>query len=177
MPYLTVMLGFLFFAAMAMTVNEGLWNNTIKLFNIILAGLLGILVGIPAGVWAYVQSGKSVEFAWYFILVGIWGVFAISVFLFGMAANSASGTRMRFIPMLDDIAGPLMGLMVAVMLTSFAAYTLERVPIKAGEWDLRTATSWQKTSFQYARAPFRNVLTRFVKAEGADNDFYKDTRS
>lgn len=177
MLYLTVMLGFLFFAAMAMTVNEGLWNNTIKLFNIILAGLLGIVVGIPAGVWAFVQSGKPGVFAWYFILVGIWGVFAISVLLFGMATRSASGVRMRFIPMFENVAGPLMGLMVAVMLTSFAAYSLERVPIKAGEWDIRTAKSWQITTFTYARAPFRNILTRFVKVEGADCDFYKDTRS
>jgi hypothetical protein len=177
MLYLTVMLVFLCFAAIAMTVNEGLWNNTIKLFNIILAGLLGIVVGIPAGMFAFVQSGKTGEYAWYFILAGIWGVFAISVLLFGMAAKAASGVRMRFIPMLDNIAGPLMGMMVAIMLTSFTAYTLERVPIKAGEWNLGAAESWQKTSFKYARAPFRNVLIKFVEAEGANNSFYDDIRS
>ena len=59
MLYLTVLLVFLCFAAIAMTVNEGLWNNTIKLFNIIFAGLLGIVVGIPAGMFAFVQSGKN----------------------------------------------------------------------------------------------------------------------
>jgi len=174
MLYLTVMLGFLFFAAVAMTVNEGLWNNTIKLFNIILAGLLGIVVGIPLGTWVLEQTGKSAEFAWYFVLGGTWGTFAISVVIFGLVAKSASGVRVRFIPQIDKFVGPLMGVLVAVMLTSFAAYTLERVPIKAGEWSLREASDTQKKVMMYARAPFRNVLTRFVQAEGADSQFYKD---
>ena len=174
MLYLTVMLVFLCFAAFAMTVNEGLWNNTIKLFNIMLAGLLGIVAGVPFGSWIFDQTGKGPEFAWYFILAGIWGVFAVSVVIFGLIARSASGVRMRFLPMVDNIAGPLMGIIVAVMLTSFTAYTLERVPIKAGEWDIRKAADWQKTTFMYARAPFRNVLLSFVSAEDADSAFYKD---
>ncbi len=171
MLYITVMLAFLFFASMAMTVNEGLWNNAIKLFNIILAGLLGIFAGIPLGVWLFDKSGKSEEFSWYFVLAGIWGVFAISVLVFGLATKSASGIRMRFIPLLDKIAGPLMGLMVAVMLTSFTAYTLERVPIQAGEWSLSDASEWQVSTLKYARAPFHNVVKSFALGEKSDSQF------
>ena len=174
MLYLTVMLGFLFFAAVAMTVNEGLWNNTIKCFNVILAGLLGITVGVPFGMWIFMKSGKAEAFAWYFVFAGIWCVFAISVLIFSLAAKSASTVRVRFLPMLDNIAGPMMGLMVAVMLTSFTAYSLERVPIKAGEWDIRTASSWQLSTFKYARAPFRNILLSFAEAEDVNNEFYRD---
>ncbi len=174
MLYITVMLGFLFFAGMAMTVNEGLWNNAIALLNVILAGLLGIVVGIPLGVWALGQSGKPADFTWHFVLAGIWIVFAISVLLFGLAAKSASNVRVRFIPMLDKIAGPLMGLMVAVMLTSFTAYTLERVPISAGEWKLSDASETQVKILTLARAPFLNVVNKFVEPEGVDSPFYDD---
>jgi len=78
---------------------------------------------------------------------------------------------MRFLPMLDKVAGPLMGIFVAVMLTSFTAFTLERVPIKAGEWSFKDASDWQVSTFKYARAPFRGVVKSFVQGEKADSPF------
>jgi len=73
--------------------------------------------------------------------------------------------------MLDKVAGPLMGILVAVMLTSFTAFTLERVPIKAGEWSFKDASAWQVSTFTYARAPFRGVVKSFVQGEKADSPF------
>ena len=171
MLYLTVMLVFLGFAAIAMTVNEGLWNNTIALFNVMLGGLLGIFAGVPLGNLILAQAGGGPTSAWYYIFATVWGVFAVSVFLMGFAAKAASGVKMRFLPMLDNIAGPLMGILVALMLTSFAAFTLERVPIKANEWQLSTAADWQISALQYARAPFRGVVKSFAQGEKADHEF------
>ena len=171
MLYLTVMLGFLFFASVAMTINEGLWNNTVALLNIILAGLIGIFGGVPFGSFLLAKSGKPPELAWYFIFAGIWVVFAATVTIMHLVARQASGVRVRFLPLLDKIAGPLMGLFVALMLTSFTAYTLERVPIKSGEWSFKDASEWQKSTFKYARAPFRGVLKSFAQGEKADHAF------
>ncbi len=171
MLYLTVMLGFLLFAAIAMTVNEGLWNNAIALLNVLLAGLLGIFGGVPLGNFLLAQAGKAPESTWYFVLGGIWVVFALSVTIMHLATRYVSGVRMRFLPLLDKVAGPLMGILVAVMLTSFTAYTLERVPIQAGEWSFAEAADWQKTTFKYARAPFRGVIKSFANSEGADHPF------
>jgi len=171
MLYLTVMLVFLCFASVAMTVNEGLWNNTITLFNIMLSGILGIFGGVPLGNFLLLQSEKPADFAWYFVLAGIWGVFAVSVTVMHLATSSSSGVRMRFLPMLDKVAGPLMGILVAIMLTSFTAFTLERVPIKAGEWSFSDASSWQVSTFKYARSPFRAVVKSFVQGEKSDSPF------
>ncbi|NOY28621.1 MAG: hypothetical protein GXP28_00160 [Planctomycetes bacterium] len=171
MLYLTVMLGFLFFAAVAMTVNEGLWNNTIALLNVMLAGLLGIFGGVPLGNFILEQSGKPPEFAWFFVFACIWGVFAISVTVMHWVTSSSSRVKMRFLPVLDKVTGPLMGLMVAIMLTSFTAFTLERVPIQAGEWSFSDASDWQKTTFKYARVPFRGVVKSFAKGEAAESPF------
>lgn len=171
MLYLTVLLGFLFFAAVAMTVNEGLWNNAIAFFCITLGGLIGIFGGVPFGAWILGQAKKPDALAWYFVFAGVWGVFSLSVLVLRLATGAASGVRVRFHTLLDQIAGPLMGIMVAVMLTSFAAYTLLHIPIKAGEWDLGGAAGWQQKTFQVAQAPFYNVVKSFAKAERADNEF------
>ena len=173
MLYLTVMLVFLSFASVAMTVNEGLWNNAITLFCITLGGLFGILGGVPLGTWLLAQTDKPPTAAWHFVLAGIWGVFFLSVLVMRLATGSASAVRVRFLPLVDNIGGPIMGLFVAVMLASFTAYTLLHVPIKAEEWRLKTAARWQVSVFQYAQAPFWNVLKNFVTAEEADADFFE----
>jgi len=171
MLYLTVMLGFLFFAAIAMTVNEGLWNNTIALLNMMLAGILGVFGGVPLGNFILEQSGKPPDFAWHFVFACIWGVFAITVTAMHLVTSRVSRIKMRFLPLLDKVVGPLMGLLVAIMLVSFTAFTLERVPIKAGEWSFSDASEWQRTTFKYARVPFRGVIKNFAKGEEADNLF------
>jgi len=171
MLYLTVMLGFLFFTAIAMTINEGLWNNTIALLHLMLAGILAVFAGVPLGSFLLEQSGKPPDFAWHFVFACIWGVFAISVTCMHLVTNKASRIKMRFLPILDKVAGPLMGLLVAIMLVSFTAFTLERVPIEAGEWSFSDASDWQKTTFKYARNPFRVVIKSFAKGEAAESPF------
>ncbi len=171
MLYLTILLFFIFFAGVAMTVGEGLWSNTVSLFSILLAGLFGVVLGVPLGNWIVERADASTETTWYFIFGMVWLVFAVSVTVIRLLVDNASRFRLKFIPLLDKIAGPLMGLFVAVMFTSFAAYTLERIPLQAGEWNISEAEDWQKSTFTYARAPFLNIAKIFMAAEGADVAF------
>ncbi len=171
MLYLTVLLGFLFFASVAMTINEGLWNNAVLLFCVILSGLFAILCGTPLSTWIIQKAEPSSSYVWCFVFGVIWVVFAFSITVIRLVAERASRIRVKFVAPLEMIAGPLMSLLVAVMFTSFSAYTLERVPIKAGEWDLRQATDSQRSTFQYARAPFLNVVKKFAVAEDVDTPF------
>ena len=171
MFYLMILLCFVFFAGLAMSINEGIWSNTISLLSIMIAGLFALVGGVPLGNWSLEQFEKDQSFAWYFVFAGIWGVFALSIAVICLATERASRTRMRFVPLVEKIGGPLMGLFVAVMFTSFAAYSLERIPIKAGEWKLAEASETQKTFFKYARAPFLNVANNFAKSEELDTKF------
>ena len=172
MIFLTILICFVFFAGVAMTVNEGLWSNTVSLICVVLGGLMAVTAGVPLGNWGLEQSGRDAAFTWYFSFAGIWGVFALTVTLLRVAADKCSRVRMRFIPLVDKIAGPLMGLFVAVMFASFAAFTMIECPFRAGEWDLAKAASWQKSTFQYARGPFYNVAKRFVDADGVETPFF-----
>lgn len=157
MLWLCVLLFFIFFAGVAMTIGEGLWSNSINLFATMLAGLSGVAFGYPLGDWAITEFDKGVEFLWYFRFAGVWLVFFVTVMLFRLAAERASKVRMRFLPQLDMIAGPLMGLFVAVMFTSVFAWTLLKLPIEQGEWKLSDASGWQKSTFQYFSTPFNSL--------------------
>jgi len=172
MFYLTLFLGFVFFAGIAMTVGEGLWNNTITLISVILSGLLGILGGLPLGLLAFEKSGKDASFTWYFVFGVVWGLFFLSMLIQRLIAGKLSDTQMKFVPPLEMVAGPLMGLLVAVMFTSFVAFTLERMAIQGeSDWDLGKASEWQRSTFTYARAPFLDVLSSVVEAEQIETSF------
>ncbi len=171
MPYLAILICAIMFAGVAMTVGEGLWNNAISFVSIVLGGLFGIFVGVPVGIMIGEQAGMGPEDAWYFVFAGTWGVFALSVLIIRMVAERISTTKMKFVPLVDKFGGPLVGILVAVMFTSFATYTLDRIPIKAGEWKYADAAGWQKTVFTYGRAPFYNIANAFAKGEGLDSTF------
>ena len=171
MLYLTVLICFVFFAAVAMTIGEGLWSNTIALFSVILSSLLAVFGGVPLGVWILEKSGRDDTFSWIFVFTAMWVVFTVTVVIFRVLSERISRVRMKFVPPLEMVSGPLMGIFVAVMFTSFAAYTLERVPIKAGEWDFASAAGWQQSAFKYARLPFLSVVVKCAEAEGVDTEF------
>lgn len=171
MTLLTLLLFAILFAGVAMTVNEGLWNNTVSLFCILLAGIVAVLAGVPLGNWAQQQLEKDDTFAWYFAFAGMWLTFALAVTVMRLITDRTSRLRVRFIPPLDKIAGPLMGLLVAVMMMSFTAYTLDRAPLAAGEWSYQDASPWQVDTFSYARTPFMNVVGSFASGEEISSPF------
>ena len=171
MLYLVILIAFVFFASVAMSVGEGLWNNTIALISVMLCGISAILFGLPLGTFVAAQVDAGDHTTWAFVFGVVWGVFAISILVFRLLAEKASGVRMKFIPQLDMIAGPLMGLLLAIMFTSFTALTLLRIPIKAGQWDLPGASQWQRDALQTTSAPFYTVVKRYAQADGAESSF------
>ena len=173
MTYLLVLVGFLFFAGVAMTINEGLWSNTVLLLLILISGLAAVSAGVPVGSMILEQSGKDDSFAWYFVFAGVWGVFSLTLLVLRIVADKASKVRVRFLPVVDKIGGILMGLTVAVMLASFAAWTLLKIPIEAGEWKKKDASAAVRGYFGNAATPFHSVVRKFVSAEQIDSDFYK----
>ena len=171
MLYLIILLAFVFFASVAMCVGEGIWNNTIALISILLCGITAILFGVPLGTFVAAQVKAKPETMWFFVFGVTWGVFALSILVFRLLAEKVSGVRMKFIPQLDMLAGPLLGLMVAILFTSFTALTLLRIPLKAGQWNLNTASSWQRSAILTVSAPFHTVVKRYAQADGATSSF------
>ncbi len=168
MGLLTLLLAFVFFAGIAMTVNEGLWSNTITVFIILIAALIAIPWGYIAGVAIIDAVQPSAENAWAFTFAAVWGVFALSAIIMRTIADQSSRVRVRFIPQLDKIGGILIGLVVATMYTSFVAATLWYWPISAGVWKIAEASDFQKTAMMRATAPIHTAVTKFHGREMAD---------
>ena len=167
MMLLLVALGFMFFAGVAMTINEGLWSNTILLICILIGGCASVVAGVPVGMMIFEQAGFDAEYAWYCTFVGMWAVFVVSVLLLRLVAEKASGTRVRFLPIVDKIGGIVAGLFVAAILTSFAASTLWNGPIMAGVdgWETGKASESEKKYFSIVLSPFYSVSKPFASSE------------
>ena len=166
MLYLLVALGFMFFAGVAMTVNEGLWNNTILLLCILISGCASVAAGVPVGMLIFDQIGLAADKAWYCTFAGMWAVFVVAMLLLRIVAERASKIRVRFLPLVDKIGGILMGLLVAYMLTSFATNTLLDAPIRAGAWKKKDASAGQLQVYGQLGAPFNMVAKNFADTEG-----------
>ena len=172
MFYLAIVLMFVFFAGVAMTINEGLWNNTILLFSIIICGLLSFSIGVPTGASLVEDLEASDDVAWDYVMSDVWLVFVISMSIMRAILNRASGTRVKFFGPVDMVAGPLMGLLAATMFTSFTAYTLAVFPIQSGVWSPADEAEWVITFFNYICAPFFNVIQAFSAAEGISSPIF-----
>lgn len=172
MLYLAILLMFVFFAGVAMTIGEGLWSNSILLILVMLCGVLAFVTGLPLASFVLEQAEPSEEYTWHFVMACVWGVFALSMTIMRMLLERASRVKVKFVGPLDMIAGPLMGLFVAVMFTSFVTLTLSQIPIQAGEWSTGDASQWVRDFFNYARAPFYSVLNAVTGSEGISSEIF-----
>jgi hypothetical protein len=102
----------------------------------------------------------------------VWGVFALSVLIMRLLVDKASRVKMRFLGPVDKFGGPLVGIYAAIMFASFAAFTIDRIPIQAGAWKYSDGVGFPQTVFTYARAPFWNLANAFSQGEGITPTFY-----
>jgi hypothetical protein len=167
MGLLLILLSFIFFAGVSMTVNEGLWSNTISVFVIIVAALIAIPWGYFVGVIVVVAAQPSEENTWAFVFASVWGMFALAAVILRLITDRLSRVRMKFIPQLDKIGGVLMGLVVATMFSSFAALTLVLLPIPAGVWKIEDASAKQQKRLTRTAAPMYTALLKFYGGEFA----------
>ena len=87
MNYLAIVLLFVFFAGIAMTVNEGLWSNTVSLFCILFASMLAWYWGPTLGAYVVEQAEPSAANEWAFWFASVWGVFFFSVTILRIIAD------------------------------------------------------------------------------------------
>jgi uncharacterized membrane protein required for colicin V production len=116
------------FAAWAMSVREGLWSNVITLVNVIISGLVAFGLYMPLVVYVNEEMTDGQHTYWLDFAV-IWALFAAAMVICRAATGAASKTRMRFKNPIDPVGGPLVGLIGAWVLASFALATLHVSPM------------------------------------------------
>jgi uncharacterized membrane protein required for colicin V production len=116
------------FAALAMTVREGLWSNTITLITIIVAGLVAF--GFYSRIVVYLDEDMTDgQHTYWLDYAVIWALFAATVIVLRAFMAAASKTRMRFKHPIDPVGGPLAGFIAALVLASFTVATLHVSPM------------------------------------------------
>lgn len=158
MPYLAALMFAVFFAGFAMTVSEGMWSNAITLLCLLLAAAIALPGGLALTDYVVQQAKPSPETEWAFKFSSVWGVFFFAIMILRIMTDRISRVRMKFIKPLDAGAGILLGLVVATMLTSFAALMLY-VPFAAGVWKTAEAAPWQNQTIQTFASPMSMALT------------------
>lgn len=164
MLYLVIMLIFALFAGIAMTVGEGIWSNAVSLFCIVLGGVIAVPWGVTLGDYVIAQAEPSEENQWAFQFASVWGVYFLSVTILRVIADRSSRVRMKFVRPLEMAGGPVVGLFVASMFTSFAACTLW-IPIDAGLWKKSDASPWQVDAMEKMMGPFSTSLNSFYNGQ------------
>src|SRR5687767_95241 len=106
-----IIFGLVIFATLAMTVREGLWSNTLTLVNIIISGLVAF--GFYAPLVVYLDEMTDGEHTYWLDFAVLWVLFAITMVICRSLTAAFSKTRMRFKYPIDDVGGPLVGLIAA----------------------------------------------------------------
>jgi uncharacterized membrane protein required for colicin V production len=120
--------GAVMFAGFAMTVREGLWSNTLTLLNIIVSGLVAF--GFYSQLVVYLdEEVTDGQHTYWLDFAVIWALFCVAMILMRTLTGAASKTRMRFKHPIDAVGGPIVGLLVAYVLTSFTLATLHTSPM------------------------------------------------
>ena len=164
MTLLAIMLLFALFAGIAMTVNEGLWNNVVSMFCVVIAGLIAVPWGLELAKFVVDQATPAPENQWAFVFASVWGVFFLAVTLLRVFADKTSRVRVKFIKPIELAGGPLAGLLLAVMFVSFAAGTMW-IPLAAGAWEAASPAGWAENAVSYLATPYANALNGFYAGE------------
>jgi hypothetical protein len=116
-----------FFAGVAMMVREGLWGNTIALVNILVSGLVAF--GFYSPLALFLDEKLSGQYTYLLDFFCLWVLFIVTMLVCRGLTALASRTRMRFKNPIDPVAGPLVALVAAWVLSAFTMATLHTVPM------------------------------------------------
>jgi hypothetical protein len=114
------------FATLAMLLTEGLWSNTIRLFNVITAALLATSLWEPLADWL---DGQMPSFTYMVDFLALWLVFSLAYGVLRAATSKLSKIKVRFKKPLDDVGGPAMAIWVGWVLVCFLSMTLHTAPL------------------------------------------------
>ncbi len=123
---LTLLLLVILAVCVAMLHQEGLWGNTIRLINVVTAGLLATNCFEPL---ANTLQDYLPRHDLYLDFVALWGLFTLFLALMRLATELASRTVVQFLPLVDRIGGPLMAATVGWVMVCFTLMSLHMAPL------------------------------------------------
>jgi uncharacterized membrane protein required for colicin V production len=116
----------IFVACIGILYHEGMWNNAIRLVNVVTAALLATSFYelVATKLDSYLSS---FTFAWDFL--ALWGVFAVCILVMRELTDRISTVKVRFLNMADQFGGIFFAACIGWVLICFTAMSLHTAPL------------------------------------------------
>jgi hypothetical protein len=116
----------IFLVVFAMMLQGGIWNNLLKLVNVITAALFASNYGEPAAAWIATQMPSYTVICDF---MGYWLVFCVAYVVLGILTDVVSRVRVRFKKPVDMPGGAFLGAWTAWVMVCFTTMTLHTAPL------------------------------------------------
>jgi hypothetical protein len=107
--------------------NQGLWNNTISLFNVILAAIIATCFFEPVAQLLTTMALPSAVHAWDILSAGL--LFIVSYSVLKLLTDRLSKYRVRFHPVAEKVGGAIVALWIGWTAVCFICFTLHLAPL------------------------------------------------
>jgi len=107
--------------------REGLWSNTITLFNTLFAAIIATCFFEPAADFLTANVMPSAVHIWDIMAAG--AIFAVTYFLLRFITGKISKYHVRFHPLADSIGGPLVAAWIGWTAICFICFALHLAPL------------------------------------------------
>jgi hypothetical protein len=121
-------LTFIGFAAIAMMIREGLWNNAITIVIHVFSGLLALAFYGLVATWLD-ESVTDGSYTYWIDFLSLWAVYVISFVVLRLVTNQLSKTRVRFKMPVEWSGSIVSAVLGAYLLVGFVGVTLHTAPL------------------------------------------------
>ena len=117
----------LFIVVFASIFREGLWSNSLLFINTVTSALLALDMFEPLASWLeeMIPSG-----AYYWDIVSLYVIFALSLFIFRTITGAISRVRVRFFKPVELIGGLILSVVNSYVFVCFVMTTLHTAPLE-----------------------------------------------
>jgi len=144
--------------------RDGLWNNAVRLVNVIFAGLLAMNFYEWVASWLIGLSDSIRPWQPLADFLSWWGCFAIIMVVFRAVSDAVSPVRVRFLKVADQAGGIALSVCIGWVMICFTLASLHAAPL--GQYPLLGAFKPQEKMLFGILAPDREWLG-FIKYQSS----------
>jgi hypothetical protein len=123
---LTLFFFIVFLACVGCLYTEGMWNNAIRLINVITAALLAMNFWEPVAHWL---TTKMPSFTYFWDFLALWGLFVLFAGGSRLVTDYASRVKVRFLGLVDRLGSAFFAAWIGWVMVCFTATTLHTAPL------------------------------------------------
>lgn len=142
------------FATFAMTVQLGLWSNTILLAQIALSGIIAF--GFYQPVAVMIDEASSGGYTYFADYLAIWALFCGAMLILKILDANLSKKRGKYAAQADQYGGPAVGLLAGWLMSGIVLASLHTAPIpvdslKVTPYNLDTSSPLQSPDLAWLK--------------------------